>query len=124
MADFSCYVTIDNRNGDYELYRDGYAHADWGGYDHSYPAEKIGFEESSFRLNDHAGPAGSEGWVRYTYTTARGIKKAFKFSYADPYSGDNYCSGANFYTKSGDGNWGGLNEIQTSGHPFYVKFVL
>ena len=124
MADFSCYVTIDNRNGDYELHRDGYAHADWGGYDHSYPAEKIGFEESSFRLNDHAGPSGSQGSVRYTYTNTRGVKKAFVFSYADPYSGSNNCSGAPFYTSNDGINWSGLNEIKTSGHPFHIKFVL
>jgi predicted phosphodiesterase len=117
--DFSCYVIIDNTNGNSKLDLIEFK-ADSGHYVVTPPNQVMPGEKRKFWIQDYPGLFGSSGSVTYlvggqqlilTYSCPTGI-----------YS--NNASGANLYTSNDGVNWGQLNEIKKSGHPFFVRFVL
>ena len=120
--DFSCYVIIDNQEGKSELRRKDFK-AEHGHYIVSPPEIIKPGETVRVWLQDYPGNFGAEGWVKYV---KQDNQQEITFKYGCPFTflSSNYCSGANFSTKSGSSNWGKLNEVTTSGHPFFVKFDL
>ena len=120
--DFSCYVIIDNQEGKSELRRKDFK-AEHGHYIVSPPEIIKPGETVRVWLQDYPGNFGAEGWVKYV---KQDNQQEITFKYGCPFTflSSNYCSGANFSTKSGSSNWGTLNEVTTSGHPFFVKFDL
>lgn len=122
--DYSTYVILDNRNGVYELTRQNYQAAN-GNYVVAPPTKIYRGEQVKFWLQDNPGLYGSGGWVTYYGVDANGNQKQFNLAYGCPTGFSlNYCSGTNFYTKSGSGAWGKLNSVAGLGHPFFVRFVL
>lgn len=119
--DYSCYVIIDNTQGKSTLTLTQPATNQDGYYVVSPPQQINHGEKVKFWLQDYSGIHGTEGSAIYS----QGGGKSLTFNYACP-TGllSNSCSGANFYTSNDGVNWGELNHIKKSGHPFFVKFVL
>jgi predicted phosphodiesterase len=124
--DFSCYLIIDNTQGNCDLDLLKYE-AKHGHYIVPPPLKISRGEQGRFWLQDYAGANGSEGWAKYS-AQGREIKLTYQCPTASNWlrlsSINNDCSGANFYTKSGGDSWGDLNQIKKLDHPFFVKFVL
>lgn len=117
--DYSCYVIIDNTNGTSTLNLTQSNDED-GHYVVSPPQQIIPGQTREFWLQDYPGLIGSKGSVTYSVGG-----HSLTLTYACPTGlRSNKCSGANFYTCNDGVNWLGLNKIKTSGHPFFVKFVL
>ncbi|MFB2937839.1 AbfB domain-containing protein [Aerosakkonemataceae cyanobacterium BLCC-F154] len=115
--DFSCYVIIDNQDGKSELHRKDYKDVH-GHYIVSPPETIKPGEIVKFWLQDYPGAFGAEGWVTYTNQDTH---QEITLKYGCPFIYSNYCDGSKFYSKSGaDSKW--VNEVKTSGHPFFVKF--
>ncbi|MEH1849598.1 MAG: metallophosphoesterase [Nostoc sp.] len=117
--DFSCYVIIDNTNGNSKLdlieskANDGY-------YVVNPPKQILPGEQREFWIQDYPGLFGTKGSVTYSVNG-----QPLNLTYSCPTGiSSNKCSGANFYTSNNGVNWVKLNEIKKSGHPFFVKFVL
>lgn len=118
--DFSCYVIVDNTNGKLALNRVDY-NAEHGHYVVTPPQRISPGELGRFWLQDYPGIYGSEGRVTYS---PEGSSGGITLTYDCPTGlRTNYCSGANFYTRSDGNDWGALNEIALWGHPFFVRFV-
>ena len=117
-SDFSCYVIIDNTNGNLAFNLTNFKNDD-GHYVVTPPQQIIPGQQAKFWLQDYPGLVGSKG--RLTYSAGN---QSLELTYACPTSWFNSCSGANFYTSNDGANWGGINEIKKSGHPFFIKFVL
>jgi hypothetical protein len=117
--DFSCYVIVDNSNGNTDLLFSS-QEATRGYYLNLFYDVKRG-QTAEIWIQDDPGLCGSSGKIVYTRKD-NGQKVTLQF--ACPRIRKNSCSGASFYTKSGDGDWGQQrNEIATTKHPFFVKFV-
>jgi UDP-2,3-diacylglucosamine pyrophosphatase LpxH len=130
VLDFSCVIEISNRGGPYELVRDsfGVGRGNWAVEPpQTIPAGGVG----RFWLKDpKPSPYGSDGWARYSYVDSSGTQQSVRFDFNDPTglasnAAKSSSSAFNFYTKSGSVNsaWGGMNQVFTGGHPFYVAFV-
>ena len=117
--DFSCYVIIDNSNGNSDLRRKDFQ-AKHGHYIVLPPEIIKRGETVRFWLQDYPGIYGAEGSVKYV---KQDNQQEIRFTYGCPFVSSNYCSGTNFYTKSANLSWGNLNETKTSGHPFVVRFL-
>ncbi|MBS9395474.1 MAG: hypothetical protein HEQ29_20915 [Dolichospermum sp. LBC05a] len=117
--DYSCYIIIDNTNGNSVLdlidskAKDGY-------YVVEPPQQILPGEIKKFWIQDDPGVSGSNGTATYS---ANG--QTLHLSYNCPTGlSSNKCSGANFYTCNDGVNWGKSNDVKKMGHPFFVKFVL
>ncbi len=125
--DFSCYIIIDNSQGNFELTRTEFT-CEHGHYIVNPPTTVQPKEQFKFWLQDFPGAAGAEGSVQYKYTDKSGKLQEVKLTYACPVTSSNVCSkpeGLNFYTKSAnDPDWGKQNEVKALGHPFFVKFIM
>lgn len=123
--DFSCYVIIDNRWSECELVREDY-NAEDGHYVVAPPKRVSPGKKAYFWLQDLAGINGTNGWVKYSYNYPWGITQRAWLIYAcnTGFYSANICSGVNFYTKSDNSDWGSLNQIHKSGHPFFVRFIM
>ncbi|MEG4173929.1 metallophosphoesterase [Microcoleus sp. S13_C3] len=126
--DFSCYLIIDNTQGNCDLDLLEYEPKPKHGHYIVAPPQKISRgEQGRFWLQDYLGTNGSEGWAKYS-AQGREINLTYQCPTASNLvslsSINNNCSGANFYTKSGGDSWGDLNQVKKLGHPFFVKFVL
>jgi UDP-2,3-diacylglucosamine pyrophosphatase LpxH len=124
--DYSSYVIIDNTKGAYQLTLTNSAASD-GTYVVAPPATIAQGQSVTFWLQDDAGIFGSEGSVQYSYVDSSGKSQQLNLTFGCPTGfSSNYCSGANFYCKSGSGDWGDLNDVSnaTYDHPFFVRFVL
>ncbi|MEH1930587.1 metallophosphoesterase [Nostoc sp.] len=117
--DFSCYVIIDNTNGKSALNLSNSTNSQ-GHYVVTLPKQIMPGQQGKFWLQDYPGLVGSEGSATYLVGS-----QSLELTYACPTGlSSNDCSGINFYTSNDGVNWGGLNQIKKSGHPFFVKFVL
>lgn len=117
--DFSCYIIIDNTRGRSLLERSTFDAAH-GHYVVTPPERILPGETRRFWLQDYSGVYGAEGRVTYLVNGS-----PLNLTYSCPTGlSSNHASGANFYTSNDGVNWGTLNQIKKSGHPFFVKFVL
>jgi len=121
--DFSSYVIIDNSKGKSDLTLEHYSN-NHGDYVVNPPAKIESGKSACFWLQDLPGLAGTEGSV--IYKKADNTQITFNYECPFNYLFNNKCSsdGADFYTKSGDKDWGVLNHIEGGGHPFFVKFIV
>lgn len=117
-SDFSSYIIIDNTNGRSTLSLNNSTQTQ-GHYVVTPPQQILPGQQGKFWLQDYPGLVGSEGSATYLLGS-----QSLKLTYACPTTWVNSCSGANFYTSNDGVNWGRLNEVKNSGHPFFVKFVL
>ncbi|MFM6059978.1 MAG: hypothetical protein ACKPBT_17900, partial [Microcystis aeruginosa] len=119
--DYSCYVSIDNTQGKSTLTLTKPATNEHGYYVVSPPQQINPGEQVKFWLQDAPGLYGTQGSAVYSQVGGNSLT----FDYACPTGlSSNSCSGANFYTSNDGVNWGQLNQVKKSGHPFFVKFVL
>ena len=119
--DYSCYVSIDNTQGKSTLTLTKPATNEHGYYVVSPPQQINPGEQVKFWLQDAPGLSGTQGSAVYSQVGGNSLT----FDYACPTGlSSNSCSGANFYTSNDGVNWGQLNQVKKSGHPFFVKFVL
>ncbi|MBD2517356.1 metallophosphoesterase [Nostoc sp. FACHB-973] len=117
-SDFSSYIIIDNTNGKSTLNLTNSTKIS-GHYVVAPPKQISPGQQGKFWLQDYPGLVGSQGTATYSLGN-----QSLELTYACPTTWFNSCSGANFYTSNDGVNWGELNQIQKSGHPFFVKFVL
>jgi hypothetical protein len=118
MADFSCYVTLDNATGtdDLQLHDATPSRGHWV----VPPPEHLAAGEVvRCWLQDHLGAAGSAATVVYRRI---GTDDTVTFRFACPVVGTNEAEGPGAYaTRAGDGPW---REERTArwGHPLFVDF--
>lgn len=137
VMDFSCTVELDNQSNEQTLVSSGY------GVDKGFDGDDLGkyvvlppqiiLPKTKGRLliQDNFGIHGGEGWAIYDLVDKSGNRQTFKFSFGCP-TGFDYnhvnVEPANakiyFYAKSGDGDWGGQNQVPGGGHPLQVRFVI
>ncbi|MCB0641330.1 MAG: DUF4474 domain-containing protein [Phaeodactylibacter sp.] len=122
-GDYSCYITIENDSGEELEYVT--AAADHGYFAVIPPKIIPTWQKGQLWLQDNPGLHGSEGSVTYK---GQESGKSYQFNFECPtgiYS--NKASGpGDFYTKSGSvsNNWGNEGHVQSSGHPFFVKYMI
>lgn len=133
MADFSCYVTFQN-NSSYTMTRTGFT-ADTGHFTQLPPASIAPGTPGDCVIQDSAGAAeGSAGSATYQITDGNSTTGSVKFSFADPYDGDNAVSAQwvtnehpqvewNYKAETDGGDWQN-NSIDRDGHPVYVEFTI
>lgn len=127
MADFSCYITINNQTRQ-TLTLNNYGQS-WG-YWKTAPPSSIAPNTSTIQmqLSDSSGPSGSTGWIK----VGSGPGSLFSMNFDDPYTGSNSCSistggpmpsvySVSFDAKSGSGSWQ-HNVCPSGGHPLYISF--
>ena len=110
MANFGVYMTIDNREGDFELEKVDEM-LDDSAWEKS-PPEKIGFEVVNLHVRDIVPSVGGRGSVTYAYKNPRGIEKKMTFYGSCPVGSSNGYSGP------------GLQGGSPHGHPLRLHFTL
>lgn len=127
--DFSCYVEISNRGGQYDLILED-QHINQGNYVVRPPDRITAGRIARFWLKDpKPRPFGADGWVKYYYIDSANNRHSIAFTYACPTGlASNIATNSapfNFYTKSGDINssWSRINQVVTRGHPLVIAYV-
>jgi hypothetical protein len=131
MSNFSCYITIINKSS--VDFINGSSGQSWGEYASRPTTNLAKGAQTSFRLKDSSGPAGSTGWAKYE--VGEGV---LQFNYDCPYgdhsnilSFDNGGTGLiiNLYGTNSEGYTTSIpsdkeGQYPSNGHPLSGVFIV
>ena len=119
--DYSCYMEVENPT-DRDLVRKQPPLASHGYYVAEPPELIPARTRALFWIQDFPGLKGTKGSVEYAPKSGG---RSFTLQYGCPTGlQSNFCNGAPFKSRSGEGRWGKPNQVAKRGHPFFVTFTI